>query len=72
MMPKRGMTEGEETEADTDEVIEIKATKEIEAIQADPSLIYWLYLLQLHLLNEINHILPLVEISMGNQLQRKG
>nr|GMC75161.1 protein ECERIFERUM 26-like [Ipomoea batatas] len=37
MMPKRGMIEGEETEADTDEVIEIKATEEIEAIQADPN-----------------------------------
>nr|GMC73724.1 protein ECERIFERUM 26-like [Ipomoea batatas] len=31
------MIEGEETEADSDEVIEIKATEEIEAIQADPN-----------------------------------
>nr|GLL25172.1 hypothetical protein Itr_chr04CG16840 [Ipomoea trifida] len=44
MMPKRGKKIEEETE-----VVEIEATEETEAIQADPSLIVRLYLHQLHL-----------------------
>lgn len=67
MMPKRGKKIEEETE-----VVEIEATKETEAIQADPSLIVRLYLHQLHLFKTFNQptLLPLmqafVEASMQN------